>query len=95
MSADLGQALRAVHRAAGLRGLAVHAFVFAAAFGLAWLTGGERTYFWPFVGWTFGILLHGVAALGPGQFLQASWEEERLRSALAGDAPEMPARGKP
>ena len=83
-SADLGEALRAIHRSAGLRGFAVHAVIFAAAFGLALLTGGERAYFWPFVGWTFGILLHAGAALGPGQFLQAPWEEERLRRALAG-----------
>ncbi|MDT9599002.1 2TM domain-containing protein [Sphingosinicella rhizophila] len=72
--------LRMIRRNAGLRGYFAHMILFAIVILAALTSGLEWRLFWPLVGWTIGLFLHGLAAIGPGQFLGGAWEEERLRS---------------
>jgi len=79
MQEPIVRTLRMIRRNAGLQGFAWHLTLFAIALIASFATHLEWPYFWPFVGWTIGVLLHGLAAIGPGQFLGSPWETERLR----------------
>jgi phosphotransferase system glucose/maltose/N-acetylglucosamine-specific IIC component len=78
MQDETYQTLRAIRRAAGLRGFFAHLLVFAIVFCVAVLSGLDWHYFWPLTGWTIGLIFHALAAIGPGQLIGSEWEEIRI-----------------
>lgn len=83
MHRDTQRALRAIRRAAGMRGFIAHLLLFAAATGLAAILGLDWHYFWPLVGWTIGLAFHALAALGPGQWIGSAAEEAQVEQLAA------------
>ena len=76
--------LRMIRRKAGLRGFFAHLGLFGAAIFIALLTGYDWSLFWPLVGWTVGVAIHGLMAVGPGQFLGGLREADRLQRLSGG-----------
>jgi hypothetical protein len=82
MQDGMDKTLRAVRRNAGLRGLFAHLAIFAISFAFAFALNLDWRYFWLLIGWTLGLVLHGLAAIGPGQFIGARSDARRLRELL-------------
>ena len=83
MHQDTRRTVRAIRLAAGLRGFVAHVLLFGVAHGLAILLDLDWRYFWPLVGWTVGLAFHGIAALGPGQWIGSAREEEWIEQLAA------------
>lgn len=79
MTEALDNTLRLIRRRAGLRGFLAHLALFALCLGIAVALNLDWRYFWPLVGWTIGLILHGLSAIGPGQYIGLGREAERLR----------------
>ena len=74
--------LRFIRRLAGMRGFLAHLLAYIAVSLTFFSFGPEGESVPLMVGWGVGLLMHGLAALGPGQFLSSRAEEriiERLR----------------
>ena len=83
MRPEMEKTLRAIRRAAGMRGFLAHLLLFIGLLCLMLPYSLERQLFWPLVGWTIGLIFHGLAAIGPGQIIGSAWEEERLEQLAA------------
>ena len=73
--------LRFIRRLAGMRGFLAHLLAYLVV-SLTFFSVGPNGDAVPLMlGWGVGLLMHGIAALGPGQFLSSRAEErivERL-----------------
>ena len=68
---DPEHTLRFIRRLAGMRGFLAHLLAYLAV-SLASFAMGTGDQAVPLmVGWGVGLLMHGLAALGPGQFLSS------------------------
>ena len=62
--AEIGkQTVRSLGRIIGLPGFLGHAAFFAATLAIATALGFDWEYFWPLLGWSFGLALHGLAVI--------------------------------
>ena len=43
---------------------------------------GRLWFFWPLIGWGIAIILHALRVFGPGRYLGADWEEEKIREIM-------------
>lgn len=77
---------RARRRVAALKGLYVHASIFAVVLaGLAvidWLSGGDWWVQWVALGWGIGVVSHAVAVWFDASDRVARWEDRKVRELL-------------
>ena len=57
------QKVRSLARMIGLPGFLGHAAFFAATLAIATALGLDWQYFWPLLGWSLGLALHGLAVI--------------------------------
>ena len=81
---------RARRRVRSIRGFYVHVAVFVAVNILLHLINFVATpkvywAFWPLVGWSIGLLAHGLAAYRWMPFLGKDWEERKIRELMGKD----------
>lgn len=71
-------------RVQALKGFYVHAATFvpvnAMLFTIDLLTPGGPWFFWPLLGWGFGLGAHAVNAFGGG--FARGWEERKIREII-------------
>ncbi|WP_394750534.1 2TM domain-containing protein [Spongiimicrobium salis] len=76
---------RAKNRVEELKGFYIHALVFVLvnpflAFLNYMTTGWEPLWFiYPLLGWSLGLLIHGLCIFGVNPFLGKDWEQRKLR----------------
>ena len=85
---DRARYLAAKKHVAALRGVYIHASVFAvvmlALLGLnAWL-GGVMWALWPLAGWGLGLAAHAAAVFGRMPKAVTAWEQRKVREVLKG-----------
>jgi len=94
MTSESALIARAERRAARRLGFYIHATVFVlvnlALFAINFtITPGRPWAVFPFVGWGIGLLMHGMAVLGPlGYLYRALVERELARMPAGRDAAE-------
>jgi 2TM domain len=71
-----------------LKGFYVHAVVFAgvmtALFAVNALSGGGWWVQWPFLGWGFGLVCHGLAVRLKASTAIRDWEERTIKQIVGG-----------
>lgn len=88
-SPDTARKLRFIRRLAGMRGFLTHLLAYLLVSMIFFLLGPKGEPVLLMVGWGIGLLVHGLAALGPGQFV-GSRAEARMLDRLCGREGALP-----
>ena len=82
-SDDRARYLAAKKRVSAMRGVYLHAAIFAAVMvgliGLNLYTGGAMWAVWPLAGWGIGLAAHALAVFGRMPKAVANWEDRKMR----------------
>ena len=81
---------KAKKRVAALRGFYVHLCVYIVVNLFLFLrniiTSPDSLWFyWPLLGWSIAIVLHGLSIFGPGRRFSTEWEEKKITEILEKD----------
>jgi hypothetical protein len=79
--------LRAKRRVRSLRGVYIHAVVFALVMTMLFaINAGTRGVWWvqwPFLGWGIGLSAHAVSVFGLAGWLGPEWEAKKIKELMA------------
>ncbi len=82
-SDDRARILAAKKRISAMRGVYLHAAIFAVVMigllGLNLYTGGALWAIWPLAGWGLGVAAHALAVFGRMPKAVSNWENRKLR----------------
>jgi hypothetical protein len=82
-SDDRARYLAAKKRISAMRGVYLHAAIFAVVMiglvGLNLYTGGAMWSLWPLAGWGLGVVAHAAAVFGRMPKAVSEWESRKMR----------------
>jgi len=78
---------RAKKRVEEIKGFYIHFFVYVLAnigiFLLNIITSPDELWFyWPLIGWGFGVLAHAIGVFGLGGLFGKEWEERKIKQIM-------------
>ena len=83
---DRARYLAAKKRVSAMRGVYLHAGIFAAVMvglvGLNVYLGGAMWSLWPLAGWGFGLAAHALSVYGRMPKSVGQWEDRKMREIL-------------
>ncbi|MGO9361358.1 MAG: 2TM domain-containing protein [Xanthobacteraceae bacterium] len=81
--------LLAKRRVKSIKGFYLHVSIFVVVMAflviLNALTGGHWWVQWALLGWGIGLVAHAVAVFGIAGWLDADWEERKIKEIMAKD----------